>query len=220
MPIKPKSYGVDKGIIYITQGFGENQLDYSKLKDINGNPLKGHNGIDFKTKHCDNGECWTFAPMDGYVVSDKMIQSDTKGRFVTMMSEPVLVNGKEAKAEVVSFHLKEAKVSVTDPVSYSFFFKPNRMVRKGTMIGLTDNTGSFTTGAHLHFGLRLYWKRENGYYTPDYNNGYNGFVDPMPFLKDDQIYQRGSDIVGRHFYYNGKEIDRSQVDALIPKQYR
>lgn len=213
MPIKPNR---QNGIILITQEFGANDVPYYSQWG-----LKGHNGIDFSTIHCQNGEAPILSAMKGYVVSDKTIQSDSKGRFVTTLSEPVLVNGKEAKVECCYFHLKEARVSVTDPlVSDWFWLRNTKSIKPGVLIGTSDNTGIYTTGSHLHFHIRIYWLRENGYYTPDYTNGYDGCIDPMPFLKDGNVYQVGTGIEGRKFFYNGQQIDRSKVNSLIPKQYQ
>jgi murein DD-endopeptidase MepM/ murein hydrolase activator NlpD len=41
-----------------------------------------------------------------------------------------------------------------------------------------DNTG-FSTGSHLHIGLRLIVKGQ----VQNYNNGFKGSVDPLPYLK-------------------------------------
>jgi len=199
-PIKPKDYGVNKGIIYITQGFGENALDYSLLG------LKGHNGIDFRTIHCDKGNAWVIASHEGTIISDPDAQSDTAGRYVKILSDEVLIDGQKCKVETIYFHLKSCKHP-----------KGTKVVR-GQLIGISDNTGGFSTGPHLHFGFYILWKRANGTYTKD-NNGYGGAVDPMPYLIDGQVYQKGDNILSRKFYYNGREIPRNAVNALIPKQY-
>lgn len=210
-PIKPSWFN---GIILLTQGFGENLNNFYAEWG-----LKGHNGLDFSVAHIDNGEAWITAAMDGYVISDKTIQSDSKGRFVTTLSEPVLVNGKEAKVECCYFHLKEAKVSVTDPLGFTYFWSKNsKMVKAGTLIGISDNTGKYTTGAHLHFHTRIYWKQSNGYYTPDYDSGYDGCIDPMPFFRDNKVYQHGLDFNSkREFFYNGVEITRAKADVIAAK---
>ena len=199
-PIKPKSYGIDKGIIYLTQLFGQNNLDYSLLS------LKGHNGIDFRTKHCDNGNAWVLASHDGVVISDKNKQSDTAGRYVKIESDEMVIDGKKCKIQTVYFHLKSCK------------HNEGTWVKKGQLIGVSDNTGGFSTGAHLHFGLYILWKKGSSYVLPD--NGYGGAVNPMDYLIDDQVYQNGDSFFGRHFYYNGKEIKRSEIDNLIPEQYK
>ena len=56
-------------------------------------------------------------------------------------------------------HLKNAPV------------RAGQVVKAGEVIATSDNTG-FSTGPHLHFGLKL----------PGTNPGYKGYVDPLPYL--------------------------------------
>lgn len=53
-----------------------------------------------------------------------------------------------------------------------------RDVKAGDIIGYVDSTG-FSTGNHLHFGIR---KQLNGQVV-DYANGFLGYIDPLPFFK-------------------------------------
>jgi len=200
-PIKPKDYGTDRGLIYLTQMFGENLMDYKLLG------LDAHNGLDFRTIHCDKGHAWVVASHEGIVVSDKNKQSDTAGRYVKLESQEVEIDDKKCKVQTVYFHLKSCKHDI------------GTLVQKGQLIGVSDNTGGFTSGPHLHFGMYILWKQKDGTYKAKTNNGYAGAVDPMPYLIDDYVYQNGSNIFSRKFYYNGNQISRNQVDALIPKQY-
>lgn len=58
-------------------------------------------------------------------------------------------------------HLSEVKVKVGDKV------------KRGKVIGLSGSTG-FSTGPHLHFGIKLK--------DADINNGYLGYSDPNPYF--------------------------------------
>ena len=62
-------------------------------------------------------------------------------------------------------HLREFKVSVGNNIN------------EGQVIGISDNTGN-STGPHLHFG---YYKKPR-----DRGNGYAGYIDPLPFLQEQE----------------------------------
>ena len=53
------------------------------------------------------------------------------------------------------------------------YVTPGTPVSRGTIIGLSGNTG-VSTGAHLHFGIRPN--------PANYQNGYQGMIDPLPYL--------------------------------------
>lgn len=57
----------------------------------------------------------------------------------------------------------------------SFGVLVNDQVKKAQVIGASGQTG-FTTGQHLHFGIQPT--------NPDTNNGYLGYVNPTPYLKE------------------------------------
>lgn len=50
----------------------------------------------------------------------------------------------------------------------------NRTVSEGDLIGYVGTTGN-STGYHCHLGFLPI--------NPDYNNGYGGYIDPMPLMK-------------------------------------
>jgi murein DD-endopeptidase MepM/ murein hydrolase activator NlpD len=213
-PIKPH-YGTR--VIALTQGFGENGAPFYAQMG-----LKGHNGVDFSVDQYQDGIGPVYCALGGYVISDKSLQSDTKGRYVSMISEETTAidpkDGKEkaCKIEVCYFHLDNARVSVDDPSSSPWYIRmfgnPN-YIQPGVLIGYSDNTGEYTTGSHLHFHIRPHWKNEDGYFTPDYKNGYDGCIDPMPYFTDGAIYQ---DLGYKaKFWHNGKQISRSEVDLIL-----
>lgn len=63
-----------------------------------------------------------------------------------------------------------------------------QQVKARDVIGLCNSTG-LSTGNHLHFGLKLTDSNNN---TINPGNGYQGAVDPLPFLQDyglEQVYR-------------------------------
>jgi len=188
---------------YITQEFGENAVSF--YKDMG---MKGHNGIDYGTSsgHNDgNDKMPCYASHDGWVVSDKSKQSYTKGIFVEIESDELVINGRKAKIKTVYFHLSEAWVSSNlkgaDKWWDRWFKKNNNYVKQGQMIGLCGNSGKYTTGPHLHFGLYVYWKQENGKYQKDWGNGYHGAVDPQQYFYDANVHEANP-----NFYFNGVKL--------------
>lgn len=146
-----------KGVSDISQMFGENALPIYKQLG-----MKGHNGIDLIRK---KGEP-IYSATDGVIM--KVNWEGNAGIYVRVMSGPVLLDGKKAMIETCYFHLLDAVVA------------PNQMVCAGQLIGRMDNTG-YSTGTHLHFGIRPYWYK-NGLWRSDKDNGYLGYVDPYPHL--------------------------------------
>ena len=147
-------YPIDK--IYITQGFGENALNYKQFG------LKGHNGIDFRTKYWDSplGKRYVVAAKAGKVI--ELGNEGNKGYGIFIRLEHDLDgNGNE---QTVYGHLKK------------WYIKKDDYVKQGQLIGLTDNTG-FSTSSHLHFGYRPKgWKKL-------YENGYKGYVNSLNKIK-------------------------------------
>ena len=86
----------------------------------------------------------------------------------------IRIRNKELGLEVVYAHL-EGIVGANQ-----------RFVEAGEPIATSDNTG-FSTGDHLHFGVRrIHWLASGaGPMVDDYDNGYFGYVDPTPFFPDD-----------------------------------
>ena len=136
--------------IYVTQPFGRNFVDFYQQFG-----LLGHNGIDFRAK---NG-CPVYASHDGviyYCGTD-----NTGGIQVDIWNEQNLY-------KTIYYHLK------------SYIVKQGDMVKAGDLIGYADNTGKYTTGDHLHFGLKETTKTGS---TKNWDNGYSGAIDPAPDFK-------------------------------------
>lgn len=138
--------------ILITQPFGVNYLDFYKKLGMD-----GHNGIDFLAK---NG-CPVLAAQSGTVVYSGKDYSG--GISVEILSS---LNGDGYKT--IYYHLLETKIN------------QGQTVKAGKVIGLADNTGKYTTGSHLHFGLKKIFNS----ITINKHNGYRGAIDPAPFFKE------------------------------------
>jgi hypothetical protein len=139
----------------ITQLFGVNPDYYSQFG------LKGHEGIDL----IPTGTVWDILALeDGVVVLDDDIvgspSADPYGKIVTIW------HSKINKATMYC-HLTENYVAM------------GQTVTKGEKIGTMGSTGN-STGAHLH--LNLFETTDKGVRL-NRNNGYNGGIDPLPFLE-------------------------------------
>lgn len=122
--------------------------------------LNGHNGTDFR---CKVGTP-LFAPCDGVAI----VKNDGKAGY----GMHVKIRSRHGAREVVLGHM--SKVVVTD----------GQEVNMGQRLGDSGNTG-FSTGPHLHFGLRFLVpssKPVKEWVVKDYSNGYMGYVDPLPHL--------------------------------------
>lgn len=204
------------GVILLTQLFGANDVDfYQKLG------LLGHNGIDFKTTQFLFGHAPVVAAHDGYVISDKSNMKQTSGVFVKLLSDEVEIAGRKCKVQTIYYHLKTARVSITDNLSSPqvremyWSRKGERFVKAGQLIGTADNSGQYTTGPHLHFGMYIAWKKSNGTYDFDWANGYDGAVNPMPYLLGNQLFQISTGLFSSQFFYNSKIISRKEASKYM-----
>ena len=141
-------YPIDR--VHITQRFGENPLTYGKFG------LKGHDGIDFRTRFIDSplGRRYVTASANGLV---EIVRADAGG-----YGTHIRLRHPDGGMTIYG-HLTKSYVSKND------------VVVAGDRIGLTGNTG-FSSGPHLHFELRLAGWENNK------NNGYAGACDPMPYF--------------------------------------
>lgn len=151
--------------IVVSQKFGVNFLEF--YHELG---MKGHNGIDFVSKI--GTEC--YATHDGDVVWAG--KDGDGGISVTLMD-------KVNHFKTIYYHLDKVLCEVGD------------IVKRGDLIGLTGNTGKYTTGPHLHFGIKLL--DNNNFNNLDYNNGYLGASDPSSYFC---------------FSYNGQEINPKDWD--------
>jgi len=130
----------------ITQHFGEDPDLYSRWG------LRGHHGIDLRTKSIDGSyNKNVYAVLDGLVI--EATENDNNGKFVRLQHG--------GKSQTVYLHLDSHKVTT------------DQEVKAGNILGISGNTG-FSGGPHLHFGYRP----DNF----DLKNGYMGYVNPETFL--------------------------------------
>lgn len=114
--------------------------------------INGHNGLDIVYENDTN----VFASHDGTAYYS---EDSSKGFGVT-------VTGKGVKT--IYWHL----LGAVKPLGTSW------EVKQGELIGFGDSTG-FSTGPHLHFGIKLLDDNGN---VLNRNNGFDGAVDPTPYV--------------------------------------
>jgi len=156
---------------------------------------EGHNGIDIVTHENDEIICGC----DGIVL--KVDVGETSfGKGVWVLSKPYFEDNKERAVLIVYFHLK------------TIYVNTGQEITKGKVIGLEGNTGFVISGStpywgdapagkgvHLHFGVYPLVRAENkdrAYiideqrFAKEYpENGYNGAVNPLPYLRGVEIVE-------------------------------
>lgn len=135
---------------FITQKFGENPKVYAKFG------LKGHDGVDLRTRFFDSplGRRYVTASHDGVV---EVVRADVGG-----YGTHIRLRGADGCMTIYG-HLSKSYVSKGD------------VIKAGQRMALTGNTG-FSSGPHLHFEFRPSgWEKHS-------NDGWGGAVDPLPYL--------------------------------------
>lgn len=151
--------------IYITQLFGLNLVGFYKTLG-----MKGHNGIDFRGR---TGYP-IYSAHKGLIIEAS--EDSGGGKQVIIAST---VKGRGYKT--VYYHLSEILVKKGDEVESGF------------KIGLVGNTGKYTTGTHLHFGLKEIFDG----ITLNHDNGYWGGIDPAPYFEKNWNKSRSYHRYGR-----------------------
>jgi hypothetical protein len=149
-----------------SQGFGDQlMLNGQDLYSQFG--LKGHNGIDFATQ---NGEI-IYAPCNLYNCS--YIKDEGYGNTLWGYSNEWKSNDEKRtfRLEMCFGHLMEE------------FQKGKDKFRRFEALALTDNTGKYTTGAHLHWGVRIQEKLGEHWNILDYHNGYDGYFNQFIIIQ-------------------------------------
>ena len=157
-------------IVSVNQPFGANDTPiYSQLH------MKGHNGIDFFAPDgtpvlaAHNGTI-VYAGLDGSNGNLVVIKTDTQFDYLNGQSFYKTLYG----------HLKTGTYLVT----------AGDKVKVGQQLAQADNTGA-SLGSHLHFGLKPVQQGEADWvwYNLEQDNGYNGAIDPTPYLPPVQEFQ-------------------------------
>lgn len=172
-----------------TQPFGANAVPLYKEMG-----MLGHNGIDYGIKT----GAKVYSPINAVISS---LQDDAGyGTHIWSHSDEMEIDGITFKLELVYGHLsKFADIKV------------GTKVEAGDIIAYSGNSG-YSTGPHLHFGVRPLYKQENGSYVSDANNGYRGYIDPAPLIKGWYV-----DLEKLYEQYNGrliKSVDSPRVYLL------
>ena len=142
--------------------------------------MNGHNGLDFAIAQGTN----LYAVIDG-IVTKQGYDPQGYGNFIR-------TKNKEGIA-IIYAHLHTVNVSEGD------------RVQVGDLLGETGNTG-FSTGPHLHLGLRFYNERNT---VNNYDNGYYGYEDPLPYFPDYNVIEE-SDSVSPEIQKDEDPVDNLQ----------
>ena len=149
----------------INQVFGVNKATYQKFG------LAGHNGIDCRALHGDP----VYASHEG-IANYEVDKSGGHGVDLVSTEEYKMGEHGVAYARTRYWHLVDPKKE--PKLASPIYGKKNVKVKGGDLIGYADSTG-FSTGDHLHFGLKPTDKKGNPLF---FSNGFKGAVDPQPFL--------------------------------------
>ena len=139
----------------LIQPFGVNYLGgdfYSKI----GIPSGRHTGWDMS--------CLSGTPL--YAVADGWCEAEKESGY-GVNARLFIDTAPDVQLEVVYGHMQEVTKTGN--------------VKAGDQIGLSDNTG-YSTGAHLHWGIRTRVRQGSGWQVSNYDNGYFGYLDPALFF--------------------------------------
>jgi murein DD-endopeptidase MepM/ murein hydrolase activator NlpD len=169
-----------------TQMYGVNPQMYAPLG------LPWHNGYDFRARM----KTKVYAVCDGTItqVENGDVNDTTKGRYIYYETSPIMLkDGRIITLEFLYFHLWEGFGRVGDKV------------KAKQVLGLADNTGTFSTASHLHFGV---YAKQNGRRL---NNTYDmcyGALDPEPLINWQdtimKLYKNSLEPNSKAVYQKGK----------------
>ncbi len=185
--------------IHVNQGFGANPAYYAKFLDAQGNPEKGHMGIDFQASH---GQP-VYAAHDGYAF---YVGPDEHG------GDGIYIRGKDTDGSyytTIYWHL----CSKDDP-QYAPLVLSGINVKQGDLIGYADNSGApfESSGDHLHFGLAPC--NQNGEFLNP-SNGYGSCIDPQPFFEEITLASDQIAVLATKLMSQGNTANANVLFALV-----
>lgn len=122
--------------------------------------MRGHNGIDLSAA--------VGTPV--YAAMDGICWLDSEKAMGAGYGNALRQRNADVGLEAIYGHLS------------GFAVAPGEFAKKGQLIAYSGNTGK-STGPHLHFGVReIHYVNGAGPYYDGYDNGYLGYVDPMPLF--------------------------------------
>lgn len=152
--------------IIIAQSFGENKL--TLYKEIG---MLGHNGVDFAYIQNNN----VYAAHNGIVTYTGIEKNEGMGIVIRSKDKFDLIGYSEPHfIKTIYWH---------NVYPDGILVKVGQEVKAGQLIAKGDSTG-YSTGPHLHFGLKPIYQGENDWTwdNVDQNNGYRGAIDPEPYF--------------------------------------
>lgn len=124
-----------------------------------GDGLAGHNGVDF-----------------GCPVGTELLAAGN-GVVIEVGNQGKVGYGKFFRIRTVS------GLQLTYGHCSKILVESGQVVMVGQVVALSGNTGR-STGPHLHFGVRAYTASGD---IANYDNGYKGAIDPLPFIMNEAI---------------------------------
>ena len=169
--------------VMVSQQFGANPEKYSQFKDDYGNPLKGHNGVDFtlgydaRKMYGSNINTICNGRVSILIWDNPM---STKGNGVYVDSDiETGSDGKQRFYRVVYWHAMDIDVRVGQSVKMGDYICD--MGNSGWVFPQPTITNPYG-GTHLHLGFYPYIYDNNVWKKEFPNNGFDGAVDPLPFI--------------------------------------
>lgn len=185
----------------ITQGFGANaNPSYA------GDGLKGHTGIDFVSKY--DAPIYAAIKAEVYSIINKDHPDPMKYRAVFQIYDDVDFSYEISYGHCNCIICKE-ETTYDVGEQLATIGNTGTCYSNGRLVTREEKLGGSQAGHHLHFQVRklkrvskrnsknMYVRNSEGhlkrngffYEVVDYNNGYNGCIDPMPFLRPRPLYQ-------------------------------